>query len=46
VVDGHGVYQGQWFKRRAYYKKCAYKIVDVAGEYTLPSGVAEKEPPP
>jgi superfamily II DNA or RNA helicase len=43
VVDGHGVYQGQWFKRRAYYKKCAYKIVDVAGEYTLPSGVAEKE---
>lgn len=26
VVDSHGVYQGQWLKRKAYYKKCAYKI--------------------
>jgi superfamily II DNA or RNA helicase len=26
VVDSHGVYQGQWAKRKAYYKKCAYKI--------------------
>jgi len=26
IVDSHGVYQGQWSKRRAYYKKCAYKI--------------------
>jgi superfamily II DNA or RNA helicase len=26
IVDSHGVYQGQWFKRRAYYKRCAYKI--------------------
>lgn len=28
VVDSHGVYQGQWMKRKAYYKKCAYKITD------------------
>jgi hypothetical protein len=28
IVDSHGVYQGQWLKRRAYYKKCAYKITD------------------
>jgi len=27
VVDVHGVYQGMWKKRLAYYKKCAYKIV-------------------
>lgn len=27
IVDVHGVYQGMWKKRRAYYKKCAYKIV-------------------
>jgi superfamily II DNA or RNA helicase len=26
IVDSHGVYQGQWKKRNAYYKKCAYKI--------------------
>jgi superfamily II DNA or RNA helicase len=26
IVDSHNVYQGQWLKRRAYYKKCAYKI--------------------
>jgi superfamily II DNA or RNA helicase len=28
IVDSHSVYQGQWFKRRAYYRKCKYKIVD------------------
>jgi hypothetical protein len=28
VVDSHGVYQGQWAKRKAYYKKCAYKITN------------------
>jgi superfamily II DNA or RNA helicase len=27
IVDVHGVYQGMWRKRRAYYNKCAYKIV-------------------
>lgn len=26
IVDMHDVYQGQWMKRRAYYRKCAYKI--------------------
>jgi superfamily II DNA or RNA helicase len=26
VVDSHGVYQGQWRKRRAFYKTCGYKI--------------------
>lgn len=26
VVDSHGVYQGQWRKRRAFYKACGYKI--------------------
>jgi len=26
IVDSHGVYQGQWNKRRVYYKKCKYKI--------------------
>jgi superfamily II DNA or RNA helicase len=26
IVDSHNVYQGQWLKRRAYYKKCSYKI--------------------
>lgn len=26
IVDSHSVYQGQWAKRKSYYKKCAYKI--------------------
>jgi superfamily II DNA or RNA helicase len=26
IVDSHGVYQGQWRKRRAFYKECGYKI--------------------
>ena len=26
IVDSHGIYQGQWRQRRAYYNKCAYKI--------------------
>jgi hypothetical protein len=36
VVDAHGVYQGQWGKRKTYYRKCAYKIQDVVGDYELP----------
>ena len=28
IVDSHGVYQGQWLKRRTYYKRCSYKIQD------------------
>lgn len=26
IVDSHDVYQSQWGKRKAYYKRCAYKI--------------------
>jgi superfamily II DNA or RNA helicase len=26
IVDSHDVYNGQWLKRRAYYRKCAYNI--------------------
>jgi superfamily II DNA or RNA helicase len=26
IVDSHDVYQGQWGKRKVYYKRCAYKI--------------------
>lgn len=26
VIDSHGVYQGQWRKRRAFYKACGYNI--------------------
>ena len=26
IVDSHSLYQGQWRKRAAYYKKCAYRI--------------------
>jgi hypothetical protein len=27
VVDSHGVYQGQWRKRRTFYKACGYKFL-------------------
>jgi superfamily II DNA or RNA helicase len=26
IVDSHGMYQSQWRKRAAYYKRCAYRI--------------------
>ena len=26
VIDSHGVYQGQWRKRRTFYKACGYKM--------------------
>lgn len=32
IVDSHGVYQGQWIKRRVYYKKCAYKMENGLGQ--------------
>ena len=35
IVDVHGVYQGMWKKRRAYYNKCAYKIVFGSHEVEL-----------
>ncbi len=40
VVDCHGVYQGQWKKRAAYYRKCAYKILVGTHE---PTAVAKEE---
>jgi superfamily II DNA or RNA helicase len=40
IVDSHGVYQGQWLKRKAYYKKCAYKI-EIAGAAAAAEPVAE-----
>lgn len=27
ILDSHTVYQGQWRKRRAFYKACGYKII-------------------
>jgi hypothetical protein len=46
IVDVHGVYQGMWKKRLAYYKKCAYKIVFGAQAEIMDSSgdeVEEKE---
>lgn len=45
IVDSHDVYQGQWMKRRAYYKKCVYKI---EGETVKKGGrgAADDEPAP
>jgi superfamily II DNA or RNA helicase len=40
IVDSHDVYQNQWLKRRAYYKRCEYKIVDSKNKPEKPS----KEP--
>ena len=45
IVDSHGVYQGQWCKRKIYYKKCAYKIEDVGEEYSLPKPTAPTSAP-
>jgi hypothetical protein len=32
IIDSHDVYQGQWNKRRIYYKKCKYKIEGEKGK--------------
>jgi hypothetical protein len=42
IVDQHGVYQGQWTKRKAYYKKCAYKII-TGKEVAEPKEVEEAD---
>lgn len=42
IVDSHGVYQGQWNKRRIYYKKCAYKM-ETAGAAAAAAAAAEVE---
>ena len=36
IVDSHSVYQGQWFKRRVYYRKCKYKLVGEKGKASAP----------
>lgn len=45
IVDSHGCYQGQWRKRAAYYKKCAYKIIKegTKEEVEEPEESTEKE---
>jgi superfamily II DNA or RNA helicase len=42
IVDQHGVYQGQWTKRKAYYKKCAYKIITGKEEVSVKTEEAEQ----
>ena len=40
IVDKHMMYKGQWKKRQAYYKQCAYKLetwnMDVPSSYRAP----------
>jgi hypothetical protein len=38
-VDDHSMYQGQWRKRLAYYKRCSYQIEYWAMGGTTPSRV-------
>lgn len=42
IVDAHDVYQGQWNKRKAYYKKCAY-VIEVPKDATMKEFVREKD---
>lgn len=44
IVDSHGVYQSQWKKRAAYYRKCAYQIQVGDQEECDTSEKEEKEP--
>jgi superfamily II DNA or RNA helicase len=44
VVDSHGVYQSQWKKRAAYYRKCAYRIQVGDQEESDTSEKEEAEP--
>ena len=32
IIDGHDVFKKQWSKRKAYYKKCGYKIIHTTSE--------------
>ncbi len=45
VVDSHGLYQGQYRKRRAFYKTCGYKIVNVGREDTTELESVEDDEP-
>ena len=42
IVDSHSMYQGQWRKRAAYYKKCAYRIQ--VGDQEEAEASEEEEP--
>lgn len=44
IVDSHGMYQGQWRKRAAYYKRCAYRIQVGDQEEADSSEEEDKEP--
>jgi superfamily II DNA or RNA helicase len=43
IVDSHGMYQGQWRKRAAYYRKCAYRIQIGDQEEAEPSEEEKEE---
>jgi superfamily II DNA or RNA helicase len=44
IVDSHGVYQGQWRKRRVFYKSCGYKIlIEKYGETESSEDTEEEE---
>jgi superfamily II DNA or RNA helicase len=43
IVDSHGMYQGQWKKRAAYYKRCAYRIQIGDQEESETSDTEEQE---
>jgi hypothetical protein len=49
IVDEHSMYQGQWRKRLAYYRKCAYQIerwaigADEGAVMVARGGAAKKE---
>ena len=46
-VDSHGVYQGQWRKRRVFYKSCGYKIqIEKYGETESSEDTSEAENDP
>ena len=46
IVDSHGVYQGQWCKRKAYYRKCAYKMESATTKGAKGENVKEEEVAP
>ncbi len=44
IVDSHSMYQGQWRKRAAYYKRCAYRIQVGDQEESETENEESKEP--
>jgi superfamily II DNA or RNA helicase len=45
IIDDHSMYQGQWRKRLAYYKKCHYKVERWAMGAEQPAGLMAAVPP-